>query len=378
MPSSAGVKYAPNETPPPGATKVEGFIFNPNPTGPTSVTGYYSDIDIPQAGYAVYSNKESQGPSIYKLNNNGDLVNLYYAFADEYVLTGSPQMALALTKVNPLYSGSCMTIRRGNDNNETNIGFVGNDLDISSINTFCSGTTCFVKTWFDQYQNGGDANQNTPNSQPIIYNSGNIITLCGEVAISFGLNGDWRTLSGTTVVNGLNQFTMDVTSQAIFDDDEGTSIPYIISWGNYSDFSISGVFFRNAIGRIYGDNLIGFRFGTNDYPDYYVYQTTRSSCLLSNTMIKFYSNNRTVFNNSVLMSNLFGRPTPMSATTNNYIINNNEGSGYYNFGVFISKIVISYDSTPPSSGVDYDFARFYIENIVPETVIIDGPPEPND
>lgn len=53
---------------------------------------------------------------------------------------------------------NAIEIKRNSDNSTTNIGFVGNDLDTSTINTFCSGTTCTVETWYDQGPHGYDLN----------------------------------------------------------------------------------------------------------------------------------------------------------------------------------------------------------------------------
>jgi hypothetical protein len=69
-----GIKYSPLEEPPVGAEKIGNFIVNPNAVGPTSETGYYSTIDIPNNGYVIYVNKEEQGPSIFPCISNNDLI----------------------------------------------------------------------------------------------------------------------------------------------------------------------------------------------------------------------------------------------------------------------------------------------------------------
>ena len=43
--------------------------------GPTSTTGFYAGITPPSGGYTIYQNKASQGPSIYVVNNDVDLLD---------------------------------------------------------------------------------------------------------------------------------------------------------------------------------------------------------------------------------------------------------------------------------------------------------------
>ena len=58
--------------------------------------------------------------------------------------------AYSLRLLRSSYSGSAIRVRRASDNTEQDIGFVDNELDTSTLETFCSGTNGFVKTWYDQ------------------------------------------------------------------------------------------------------------------------------------------------------------------------------------------------------------------------------------
>lgn len=72
---------------------------------------------------------------------------------------------------------NCIRIRRASDNSEQDIGFTGNyALDTASIATFCSGTTGYIKTFYDQSGNGLDATQTSTSAQAVIYQSGAVIT----------------------------------------------------------------------------------------------------------------------------------------------------------------------------------------------------------
>ena len=53
--------------------------------------------------------------------------------------------AYSTRRLNGLYSGDCMTIRRA-DGTTQSIGFVGEEIDESAIETFCSGTSCTVQS----------------------------------------------------------------------------------------------------------------------------------------------------------------------------------------------------------------------------------------
>ena len=84
--------------------------------------------------------------------------------------------AYSVRKLDKDYTGFAMEIRRASDNATQDIGFVGENLDVTSINTFCSGTTCTVRTWYDQSGNGRNAVQATAINQPTIYTGGSVIT----------------------------------------------------------------------------------------------------------------------------------------------------------------------------------------------------------
>jgi len=79
--------------------------------------------------------------------------------------------AYSLRKLRYNYSGSAIRVRRASDNAEQDIGFVSNELDTTSLASFCSGTNGFVTIWYDQSGNGKNATQTTTANQPKIYDS---------------------------------------------------------------------------------------------------------------------------------------------------------------------------------------------------------------
>jgi len=94
------------------------------------------------------------------------------------------EAAYAMNLLSSDYSGSCIRVRRDSDDAESDIGFSGNDIDETTLLSFCASTDCFVTTWYDQSGEGNNATQTTDAKQPQIVSSGTIIKNGdGEVAI---------------------------------------------------------------------------------------------------------------------------------------------------------------------------------------------------
>jgi hypothetical protein len=113
--------------------------------------------------------------------------------------------AYSLRRLRTAYTGSAIRVRRASDNTEQDIGFVSNELRHVCIDSFCSGTNGFVKTWYDQSGNARDATQTTAANQPQIVSSGNVIEVNAKSAITFSLKNSPGLFF--TPVN-LNNFTI--------------------------------------------------------------------------------------------------------------------------------------------------------------------------
>jgi hypothetical protein len=83
--------------------------------------------------------------------------------------------AYSLRLLQTAYTGSAIRVRRASDNTEQDIGFVSNELDTATLESFCSGTNGFVKTWYDQSSNARNATQATAANQPKIVSSGTVL-----------------------------------------------------------------------------------------------------------------------------------------------------------------------------------------------------------
>ena len=97
--------------------------------------------------------------------------------------------AYSLRLLSSTYSGNAIKVRRASDNTEQDIGFVDNELDTSSLETFCGSTDGFVTTWYDQSGASGAANmtQSTASNQPKIYDgaTSSVVLENGKPTIDF-------------------------------------------------------------------------------------------------------------------------------------------------------------------------------------------------
>ena len=94
--------------------------------------------------------------------------------------------AYSLRQLSSSYSGSAIRVRRSSDNTEQDIGFASNELDVTALASFCSGTNGFVTTWYDQSGNGNNAKQTTAASQPKVYDYiTGVITDNGKPSVYF-------------------------------------------------------------------------------------------------------------------------------------------------------------------------------------------------
>lgn len=92
--------------------------------------------------------------------------------------------AYSLRKLDYLYNGYAITVTT-NGSDSANIGFVDNELDIASLESFANGGDAYVSVWYDQSGNGINATNSNASSQPKIVSSGSTILENGKPAISF-------------------------------------------------------------------------------------------------------------------------------------------------------------------------------------------------
>jgi hypothetical protein len=103
--------------------------------------------------------------------------NVYWDGSQPSLLDTYPNAAIAydLTAINSAYTGPLVRVRRASDNAEQDI-YAKQDgsLNVSGLESFCSGTDGFVTTWYDQSGNSNDAVQTSTSLQPQIVASGSV------------------------------------------------------------------------------------------------------------------------------------------------------------------------------------------------------------
>lgn len=106
-----------------------------------------------------------------------------------------------------LGTGAAVRLRRASDNAESDIGFSGSrDFDTATATAFCSATTCFIRTIYDQSGNARDLTQTTAASQP---------------ALVFGCKGGLpclRTVASELIVGSSFTPTTGITSYSVVAD----------------------------------------------------------------------------------------------------------------------------------------------------------------
>ena len=107
--------------------------------------------------------------------------------------------AYSLRLLDNTYTGDAVVVRRASDNTTQAIGFVDNELDTATLESFCSGTDGFVTTWYDQSGNGVDATNATAANQPKIVSSGSTILENGRACVQWNGGTEYLASSfGTT------------------------------------------------------------------------------------------------------------------------------------------------------------------------------------
>lgn len=155
---------------------------------------------------------------------------------------------------------SCMVIRRSSDNATQLIGFSGNDIDESTIDTHCSSTDCFVIRWCDQTGNGNDATQTTTTLQPKIATSGTIIRQDAILTIEFDGTDDYFNIPETSTTGSTDLNALDVRYTADVGD-----VSYVLGGDSYGMTNLVGG------GTIYISNKANYQSATYDITDSQIY-----------------------------------------------------------------------------------------------------------
>ena len=163
-------------------------------------------------------------------------------------------VAYSVRKLRTAYAGYCMKVRRTSDNTEQDIGFTANgDLDTSAIKTFCSTSSGYVRTWYDQSGNAINATT-TENSQRIC-NAGVICRASNGIPAVQYISGE--PLAFVTTANLIVGSSQHYSIGVFADDLEGQFFDVVDISNNIvaSAYCSSGGSFGSFNNYAVGDNI---------------------------------------------------------------------------------------------------------------------------
>jgi hypothetical protein len=165
----------------------------------------------------------------------GEVASASYLL-DDY---GSATVAYSLRKLSSS-STNAIRVRRSSDNTEQDIGFVGEDLDTSTLTTFTGAGEGYITKWYDQSGNSNDAIQTTTASQPLIVSGGTVESVNSKPALTFDSTDDYFDLTSNITTSNttgwafvLNRTASNINQPTLA---AGSSVPYGPYW--FSDQNV--------------------------------------------------------------------------------------------------------------------------------------------
>jgi len=248
--------------------------------GPTSSTGYWNGITPPAGGYTIYLNKVSNGPSIYTVLNDSELISLTnkiagssYSTVSEclsYFIGQSDKMVFNMDYESIVTNGLVMNLDAGFTSSYPRNGTTWYDIATSNNGTLQNGPTfsstnggsivfdgsndrvdcgtfslpyLTVSTWV--YRTSSATNQGicrkengwavsqyngtlqvAPGTSWTFYNTGYVIPLNTWVNIVYTYNGSGSAGSQTVYVNGVSIFSSSAGSGSISSNTNQVAVGY--------------------------------------------------------------------------------------------------------------------------------------------------------
>lgn len=115
--------------------------------GPTSKTGFWNGISVPNGGYVIYFDKATQGPSIYVANNDSDALSVLKQFYGNIVPLN--QQGSLSSMISALYGGGDRTdsiiLNKNYENIITNNLFICFDPSVYMCQVQTTGNPSLIK-----------------------------------------------------------------------------------------------------------------------------------------------------------------------------------------------------------------------------------------
>lgn len=163
-------------------------------------------------------------------------------------------VAWSLRKIRDGYAGPCVRVRRSVDNDERSIGFVGSQLHVWALLSFVGSGHGYVSRWYDQGTTDRYAEQASSGYQPILVESGHLVTSAsGHPAIRFGDNNNIHlVVSGNAPIAAGG---IDRSYHAAFQQDAAELRPAVFCEGQNNALRTFACLSEYAI-RLNGGNVI--------------------------------------------------------------------------------------------------------------------------
>jgi hypothetical protein len=283
----------------------------------------------------------------------GSQITQFVGLLDTY---SGAAAAYSLRKLRTAYTGSAIRVRRSvGSPAEKDIGFVNNELDVSDLQSFCSGTDGFVTTWYDQSGNGRDATQTTAANQPQIVSSGSVITQNGKPSIQLDGGSSFMGMQSVgNMINNINYFNSFTLLQSS-SNGQICVFESTYSNGNARVISERGRTTTNAYG-------IGGRRVLSDTFNYNVSNTTTSSFVLMSNIIDYLNSNLYIYQNgsNVASNTSYQADGSTDTDTTNFVFFRRAlvSSGFFN-GKCSELIMYTSNQSSNRTGIESNINDFY-------------------
>ena len=303
--------------------------------------GYYQEIIMWDADYSLTNRTTIE-------NNINTYYSIYGLLLDD--LSGSTG-GFSLRKLSSSYTGNAIQVRRASDNATQDIGFVNNQLDTATLNSFCSGTDGFITIWYNQSDTSNNAVQTTATNQPKIYDSSTGCELeNGKPAINFiKANSNWLEVADNT----FGHIQDAISNFSVFKINTGTTFHPVIFSKSYS--ANGGIAFNlNGTGTLLDMWIDGSKSFNGVGSD------IRGSQVLLNNINLLGSNGLKMYIDSTLISQQTTTQNLTGANTYKFAIGrNNQGTGYYTDGTIQEIILFSNDQTSNKTTIETNINTNY-------------------